>query len=59
MSDRSTLSLIELPSIYAGIDEKDILSFSVPTVSKETHFFIVATKCGWTMTGILLQILGI
>lgn len=38
MSDRSSLPLIELLSIYAGINERDILSFSVPTVSKKSLF---------------------
>ena len=38
MSDRSTLTLIELLPIYAGIDERDLLSFSVPIVSKKEFF---------------------
>lgn len=35
VSDRSTLTLIELLPIYAGVDERDVLSFSVPIVSKK------------------------
>lgn len=38
MSDRSMLTLIELLPIYAGINERDVLSFSVSIVSKKSFF---------------------
>jgi len=38
MSDRPTLTLIELLPICAAIDKRDVLSFSVPTVSKKSFF---------------------
>lgn len=38
MSDKSTLSLMELLSIYSSINERDILSFSAPAVSKKSLF---------------------
>lgn len=36
MSDKSMLTLIELLPAYAGIDERDVWTFSVPTVCRKS-----------------------
>lgn len=57
ISDKSTLTLTELLPIYAGIDERDVWSILVPTVSKKSS--IAVTICGKGVSEILLQILDI